>query len=62
MSVKPVDLEVTHGLLNFHNDEIRRQLLSEKPNWDVVIRSLRRIENECATSIQLAQKLKGAMQ
>lgn len=57
--VKPADLEVTHGLLVFHTKEVRKQLLLEKPDWDLVIRSLRMIESESASSIELAKKLKG---
>lgn len=57
--VKAVDLEVTHGLLVFHTKEVRKQLVSPNPDWDLVIRSLRKIESESASSIELAKKIKG---
>lgn len=56
---KKADLEVTHGLLVHHTNAIREQLLLEQPSWDLIIRSLHKIESESATSIELAKKIKG---
>jgi hypothetical protein len=56
---KKTDLEVTHGLLVHHTNAIREQLLKPDTNWNEVIGSLRRIESECADSIELAKKIKG---
>lgn len=56
---KKADLEVTHGLLVHHTNAIREQLLLEQPSWDLIIRSLYKIESESATSIELAKKIKG---
>ena len=57
--IKKEDIDVTHGLIFHHLSEIKKQLNSEKQNWDEIANSLRRIENECVGGIELVNKIKG---